>query len=361
LGADLILLDEASMVDPVLLAAVLDAMQPQAHLVLVGDPHQLTSVESGCLLPDLCRLTGASSGYDAATVQAFAPLGLPLPTVATAPELRGAVCRLQHNYRAAQHQPLVDLAQAILDGDVAGSSRAIDVPGTTCLQTGTPRQIVDLILAHASRVQACTDVTQAFSQLATVQVLCALRQGPWGAHGLAAAVDQALCPGVQRDGWYRGRAILITANDRTRGLMNGDVGLCWPVGNDLRVFFARPDRNLDFATADLPSHEPAWALTIHKSQGSEYAQVHAVLPPAADHPLVIRELLYTAVTRAKEGVTIWSKPDVFATAVQRASTRRSGLVEAYHAAVRGAAIPAVPGLPDGKTGEGRIATTSTDD
>ena len=329
-GLDLLILDEASMVDPGLLEAVLAALPLQAHLVLVGDPHQLTSVESGCILTDLCTLTGASGDYDAKTVSVLAPLGLPLPHIATAPTLRGTVCTLRHNFRAEKQRPLVDLAAAILAGDLIRATAAANVPGTTAISAGTVRQIIEIIRLQAEKIQRCTDITSALLCLLSFQVLCAQRRGPWGAQTLAAAVDRELCPIARRDGWYQGRAVLITVNDRARGLMNGDVGLCWPIEGTLRVIFPRPDGNLSFATADLPGHEPAWALTIHKSQGSEYAQVHAVLPPRADHPLAIRELLYTAVTRALARVQIWTSPEVFAAAVHTTSNRRSGLVEAFH-------------------------------
>ena len=328
LACELLILDEASMVDPVLLAAVLAALPPQAHVVLIGDPHQLTSIESGSLLPDVCKLCGAGTGYDAASILALAPLGLPLPSNPKAPALRALVATLEYNFRAEKSPALVALANAILSGDAAIATQAAQVKGSTWLVSGTPRKLADRIIDHAKQVQDCQDVESALKKLFTVQVLCALRQGPWGAQTFSQVVDGALCTDHYRDGWYKGRAVLITANDRTRGLMNGDVGLCWPVGKELCVHFPRPDGILSFSTADLPSHESAWAITIHKSQGSEYAQVHAVLPPSPDHPLCIRELLYTAVTRASERVAIWSSAEVFKTAVRNTGARRSGLIEA---------------------------------
>ena len=322
------------MLDPVLLAAVLAAMSPSAHLVLVGDPHQLTSVESGSLLPDLCRVTQAQGGYDAASIAALAPLGLPLPTSDDAPALRGIVSTLRYNFRSEAHRPLVDLAQAILQGDVPQAQKCAQVSGTTALMAVNLRAVADHIIAHAGTVQKCADVVSALKQLFSMQVLCALRHGASGALALADVVDRALNTSAsghfdgRSDGWYRGRAVLVTVNDHARGLMNGDVGICWPVEGELRVVFPRPAGDMTFSTADLPAYESAWAMTIHKSQGSEYASVHVVMPPSADHPLAIRELLYTAVTRAKVQVTMWSNPEVFVAAVQHASVRRSGLIDA---------------------------------
>lgn len=330
LAVKLLIVDEASMLDPILFAAVLAALPPSAHLVLVGDPHQLTSVESGSLLPDLCRVMQADAGYDMASIAAFAslaPLHALLPTTERAPRLRGLSCSLRYNFRAEAHRPLVDLAAAILHGDVNRAQQTVQVPGTTALLAVDLRRIAEHLMTHASAIQNCADVAAALKVLFSVQVLCAVRHGPSGAQTLANMVDRALCPSRNYDGWYKGRAVLVTVNDRVRGLMNGDVGMCWPINNELRVVFPRPAGNLIFSTADLPTYEPAWAMTIHKSQGSEYSTVHVVMPPAVDHPLVMRELLYTAVTRAKAHVTIWSDPAVFVAAIQRASTRRSGLVD----------------------------------
>jgi exodeoxyribonuclease V alpha subunit len=327
LMADLLVIDEASMVDPVLLEAVLAALPSTAHAVLVGDPHQLTSVESGCVLADLCAAAGVPGGYDADSLAALAPLGLALPASSGAPPLRQLVCALAYNHRVAARAPLVGLAQAILAGDAVAALAAASHPGTTALARGSPQAVAERIVVHARAIQASRDLDAALERLAGFQVLCALRQGPWGAQTISAMVDRALAVDAAADGWYHGRAVLITVNDRNRGLMNGDVGLCWRDGRGMRVHFPRPDGALSFAPADLPGHQPAWALTIHKSQGSEYAEVHVVMPPSADHALTMRELLYTAVTRATTQVQLWATEEIITAAVRTPSGRRSGLVE----------------------------------
>jgi ATP-dependent exoDNAse (exonuclease V) alpha subunit len=266
-------------------------------------------------------------GYDEATLTALAPLGLPLEASAAAPPQRGMVCTLAYNHRAGARQALVTLAQAILAGDVPLALAATQQGPTTAFMNGTPRLVADLILTHARSIQRCADPAAGHKHLRAMQVLCAVRRGPWGAQTISEAVDRELASHARQESWYHGRIVLITANDRMRGLMNGDVGLCWRMGGDVRVVFARPAELVSFSTADLPAHEPAWALTIHKSQGSEYRHVHAVLPHTADHPLAMRELIYTAVTRASDAVTIWGTTDVFSKAVRTAHGRRSGLME----------------------------------
>jgi exodeoxyribonuclease V alpha subunit len=332
LGHELVIVDEASMVDPVLLEAILAALTQSAHLVLVGDPHQLTSVASGYLLADLCVIAGVPGDYDRQSAEELAPAGVPLPTSAAASALRGLVCALTYNHRAGARRPRVELAEAVLAGDAERASAAVDAPPITAICTGTPRQLAELILAHARSLAAAADAAAALERLRSFQVLSALRRGAWGAQTLSEAVDAELGALARSDGWYHGRAIMITVNDRVRGLMNGDIGICWQSGSGLRVIFPRPAGTLSFATADLPHHDPAWVLTIHKSQGSEYRHVQVILPSDVDHPLVMRELLYTGITRASEQVTIWSPRAVFVRAVLTPSGRRSGLVEAYRAA-----------------------------
>ncbi|MFI5336398.1 MAG: ATP-binding domain-containing protein, partial [Opitutales bacterium] len=180
------------------------------------------------------------------------------------------------------------MARTILAGDVTAALAATAHAPTTAFANGTPRRIADVILIHAQSIQLCADPAAGLERMRALQILCAVRRGPWGASTIADAVDRDLASHARQDSWYHGRIVLITVNDRMRDLMNGDVGLCWRAENELRVFFPRPTGLLSFATSDLPGHEPAWALTIHKSQGSEYRHVHAVLPPSADHRLAIR-------------------------------------------------------------------------
>ena len=173
------------------------------------------------------------------------------------------------------------------------------------------------------------------------RVLCAVRKGPSGVEGVNRAVEEGLrehllitrpeAAGL-RDGdpWYRGRPILVTRNDYLLGLFNGDVGITFPDPDDggLRVFFWAGDgRVRGIATHRLPEHETAWAMTVHKSQGSEFTHVLLVLPET-DTPVLTRELVYTAVTRARSSVTIWDGGDLLATAVQRRIQRTSGLRDA---------------------------------
>ena len=166
--------------------------------------------------------------------------------------------------------------------------------------------------------------------LGRFRLLAAVRRGPRGVEGLNAATEQAL-RAEGRIRWspygprvYRGRPVLITVNDPDTDLKNGDVGVCWGRGEDRVVVFAGRE---PVPFSRLPAHEPAWALTVHKSQGSEFDAVGVVLPEPGTRgaTLVTRELLYTAATRAKTSVTVFGKAAEVESAVRESQRRTSGL------------------------------------
>ena len=179
------------------------------------------------------------------------------------------------------------------------------------------------------------DPASAFRAVRSNQILCALRDGPFGSHGINALVLELLSKRFDIDvtgEWYHGRPVIITRNDYARDLYNGDVGIALRDGAHLRVWFEALDRNgaptlRSFSTRTLPAHDTAWAITIHRSQGSEYGTVSVVLPPQADHRILSRELLYTAVSRATRHVEVWSSADSLRTAVAHPVQRRGGLRE----------------------------------
>jgi exodeoxyribonuclease V alpha subunit len=134
---------------------------------------------------------------------------------------------------------------------------------------------------------------------------------------------------VAGEAWYHGRPVIVTRNDYARGLFNGDVGIALDRGDGLRVWFDAGDSSgpRSFSPRALPAHETAWAITIHRSQGSEYDRVAVLLPPDAQHRILSRELVYTAVSRARAGATLWSSADSLRAAVAQPVMRRSGLGE----------------------------------
>ncbi len=315
LAADLLAVDEASMVDLGLMRVLLESLRPGARLVLLGDPDQLASVEAGSVLADIIA----------------AAAGTPLA---------GCVARLRHSHRA---QPgLARLLEAVREGDAAPLHAAgMQSAAPLRLRAVAEPQALRVALAdwlqrhagvYAGLLQADLDPAQALAWLRQVQLLCALRTGPFGQAALNAAIEawlrrrQALPSGF----WFAGRVAMVTRNDAETGLANGDVGVALGAGTALRVWFepaAAGDAPRGIVPALLPPHEPAWAITIHKAQGSEYDHVAALLPPAVDSPILSRELVYTALSRARRSAELWCGAGVLEAALARRVRRSGGLRE----------------------------------
>jgi exodeoxyribonuclease V alpha subunit len=320
LPLDLLFVDEASMVHLELMARLLDALPPQARLVLLGDPHQLASVEAGAVLADLCQ----------------APLLAP----------RTVALRESRRFQGA----IGTLAQAVHAGDGAAALAALQADATGALALQSPRDPAALLPlavqgyrpmleavhglgAPAGRAAAALRAFDGF------RLLCALREGPWGVEGLNAAVERALAEAGLLSGrgeWYAGRPVMLLRNQPALGLFNGDIGLVLP-GEDgaPRVWFAEGDALRAVAVGRLERVETAFAMTVHKSQGSEFGHVALVLPPD-DGPLLTRELVYTGLTRARERFTLVApQPPLLARAVARQTRRLGGLAGRLLDAVHG--------------------------
>jgi exodeoxyribonuclease V alpha subunit len=197
-----------------------------------------------------------------------------------------------------------------------------------------PAVLKDRIIEGFSAYLKETDPAKAFDLFNRFRILCALREGPHGIHYMNLLIEQVLKDEglIKRDGrWYAGRPVMITRNDYNLRLFNGDVGITLPdpkLGNELRVFFPAPDGSMrTFPPLRLPDHETVYAMTVHKSQGSEFDQVLFLMPDRSV-PVLTRELVYTAITRAKERVEVWGKEEVFKGAISRRIERLSGLRDA---------------------------------
>lgn len=322
LAADVIVVDEASMVDLGMMERLLGAVPERARLVLLGDRDQLASVEAGAVLGDICG-DGSGDGSGNSSDD-------PRP-------LARSITVLTRSHRFAEDSAIKQLAEAIRRGDVA---RALEVlrSGRGDAVLREPAQGIDpaLLEAAAQRFSPLFegDATARLAALDRFRVLCAHRTGPFGVGELNQRVEQALRrSGALRthDAVYAGRPILITENSYEGRLWNGDLGVVVEQpGGGLRACFADPKapggvRGLPLAR--LPAHESVYAMSVHKSQGSEVDEVAVVLP-AADSPLLSRELLYTAVTRARERVVIYATAEALKACVERRVARASGLREA---------------------------------
>jgi len=377
LALDVLVVDEASMIDLEMMACVLAALPASARLVLLGDKDQLASVEAGAVLGDLCA--HADEGRYSAATRAWLEQvsGQSLEAAELEPGepdqhvLEQQTAMLRHSHRFGRDSGIGELARAVNRCDVEAShallrsgafadirQRQLTHPGDpafAALVAGQDKALAGyasyLKVLRDSRPRADTPADdQAWIDWARAiltafdrfRLLCAVRRGDWGVE----AVNQRVATLLHRrgmlpeeHGWYEGRPVLITRNDYSLGLMNGDIGIALRIREPslqadeakqfaLRVAFPRNDGagGIRFVLPSrLPEVETVFAMTVHKSQGSEFEHA-ALLLPAARNPVLTKELVYTAITRASAHFTLLeSRPVVFEQAVKRRVRRFSGL------------------------------------
>ena len=337
---DVVVVDEASMVDLLMMNSLVEALAKGpdgASLILLGDRDQLASVEAGFVFGDLASAAvlrdGSADGDEAG------PLG-------------GCAVELRHSWRFAEQTGIGDLALAVRQGDAAETLSILDDKSRIDVKRHRPVD-AETILAplESSLVEylASGDVETALERLAAFRILCATRVGPWGVDRVNLLVERYLAERGHStsERFYPRRPILVQQNDYQSGLFNGDLGVCWQDGDRLRVVFPgpgdQPPRRLPLAK--LPRHDTAWAMTVHKSQGSEFDHVLLVLPDDVDaaRGVLSRELIYTGLTRARRRIDLVASDEVLRAALGRTSRRESGLVDA----LRGRRPDRVPGTPKG--------------
>jgi exodeoxyribonuclease V alpha subunit len=309
---DVIVVDETSMVSLTMMARLLEAVRPNTRLILVGDPDQLASVEAGAVLADLVE--GLTARRD----------------------VRVAALRTPHRFG----ESIGALAEAIRAGDADEAVALLHAGGRHVEwvdSDGPADRLRDVLVAHALRIRAAAVLGAAEQALATLdehRLLCAHRRGPYGVAHWNRQVERWLSEETGQPAfseWYPGRPLLVTANDYGLKVYNGDTGVAVAGDNGLRAVIAGATGMLDFATSRLAEIETMHAMTIHKSQGSQAAEVTVLMPPE-DSRLLTRELFYTAVTRAKVKVRVVGSEASVRAAIDRRAVRASGLRQRLRAA-----------------------------
>ncbi|WP_447587960.1 exodeoxyribonuclease V subunit alpha [Aquipseudomonas campi] len=341
LALDVLVVDEASMVDLALMAKLVAALPPHARLILLGDKDQLAAVEAGAVFAELCE----GRGFDAqAATELQRITGQQVPIEAPRSHLGDAVVLLTHSHRFAGDSGIGELARRINAGDASGTLALLRQPhDDLCWQEQpTPSALLErLDQGYRPYLQAARtgDPAQAFAAFNAFRALTALREGAWGVAGINEALEARFKRRLslpERERWYPGRAVMVRQNDYALGLFNGDIGLCLQSADGLRVFFESGEADEGgyraFAPARLPSHDSAFAMTVHKSQGSEFTEVLLALPETPS-PLLTRALFYTGITRAKQRVEIWGLPTRLAEAVSTRAERAAGLAQRLASAV----------------------------
>ncbi len=332
LGVDVLVIDETSMVDLALMAKTVAALRPEARLILLGDSEQLYAVEAGDVL---AALVADGVGVTTARAAALASVGCATPPVApTATALHDGVARLVHSYRFQGGSAVGRLATAVRHGDVAALEQLLDAPpdGLVWHDSDDFEAMLSALAAgyapYWALVRNGAPPTDLFAQLQQFRVLCPQRHGDAGVEAIHARYE-APWQSPTAGAFYPGRAVMMTRNDYGLHLYNGDVGIALPSEADdfqtLRLCVPQPDGGQRFVALNrLPAFEAAYAMTVHKSQGSEFAHLLLWLPNQGT-ALMTRELLYTAITRAKAKITIWGRRETLINALNRVQNRLSGL------------------------------------
>lgn len=309
LNHDLVIIDETSMVPLQLMARLFEALGSRSRLLLVGDDAQLESVESGSVLRDL---------------------------VSSAALLDGSVFELQKVRRITGDNPIATVAPMIRKGEAESALAAIrnSGPQLTFVETTAGAKpsssVIDTLIStyrevrNLSRSPKTEDHAKALEKIAGSRLLCGMRRGPLGIDQWNDIIDRRL---QLRSGdlMVPGRALLVTVNSPRVGLVNGDIGVVVETEDGPKVCFGTSDEPRYVSTVDLPPVERAFAMTVHKSQGSEYKELVVLMLPNEGSPLLTRELLYTSLTRAGGNAVIIGSTDALTNAINNPSVRVSGL------------------------------------
>lgn len=360
LPADLVVVDEASMISLPLMANLFRALRADTRIILLGDKNQLASVEAGSVLSDLCASGTANVMPQELSEAFFQQTSWRIPVISDDRPLSGHIAELKINYRSKDAPVIASVAEEIrvLEneeqiGKLSRKIMALAAPEFTTLPLPSPPRLDEMLsrvffdrtlevrsrpgekFAPAEMVSAAAEgtldsLTLAFELLDSFRILCAVRNGPFGVEN----INAILCAKLNMHQKFSpGMPLMILRNTPELDLYNGDVGLVWhnPENGRLSVAFRETRENavLPFrflSTAELPESETVFAMTIHKSQGSGFRNILTVLPDRGN-PVITRELLYTAITRAERVVTLWAKPEILDHALRTRTLRHSGLAE----------------------------------
>jgi len=338
LDCDVLVLDEASMIDQQMMALTCAALTDDCKLILLGDKDQLSSVEAGSVFADLCGELSRSEFYQPQQqfCQQYWDYDIPIHENHFA--LANSVVVLEKSHRFDTESGIGKLAQAVKKGDSVESLRLlrstadhIALSWHQPLEAELSSLLKEKAGPEARAMMQSASISAAFQCFHRFQVLAAVWRGPFGVDTINRILEEWLksSQGLeQTDEFYPGKPLMMTANAYQFGIHNGDIGIVWPDENKvLKIWFEQgKDQYRALSLSQCPEHKTAYAMTVHKSQGSEFDKVLLVLPNM-DTALLSREMLYTGITRAASAVELWAQESIIERAVQQRTRRTSGLMQ----------------------------------
>jgi len=333
---DLVIVDEASMVDQALMSKLMSALLDNTRVILLGDKDQLASVEAGSVLGDICDIDTNKISRKFADWLKELSLNIADKNIAVnSKPLTDNITLLTKSYRFDADSGIAQLAACVNKGS---SPIALDVLASNDYKGATLTSISDRkelntvlereLAEYFPKIFGTDSPEQALDRFRDFQILAAHRRGPWGIEYLNQLAEQLLQQQElipKYDDWYVGKPVIVNVNDYTLGLHNGDTGICLRDKNgDLKIYFRHEDSVRAIAPERLPDHSMAYVLTVHKSQGSEFDRVLLILPNHRSKVLS-RELIYTAITRARTAIAIVGDQSVLEYAIKTKLRRSSGL------------------------------------
>lgn len=349
LAADIVVVDEVSMVDLALMSKLISAVRNDARIILIGDRDQLASVEAGFVMADICDGDNIHlfSKYFCKQFEKIAccKMDVSRKKLKDRPGLYDCMVVLKKSYRFTDTSGIGKFSRSVNNGKFDEIFSVIEsnrdqvkwkkISGTADLLKALPKEVINGYSDYLN----CPDPQRALELFDRFRILCAVKFGSLGITEINRLTEKILHQSdlIELDNlstypWYKGRPVLILRNDYNLELFNGDIGITMPdpdsKNKDLYVYFpgvsGKPKR---FLPHRLPEHETAYAMTVHKSQGSEFESVLIILP-SQDYPVLTRELLYTGITRAKNDISIWGRKEIIKSTILRKIKRSSGLRDA---------------------------------
>ncbi|MGB1012149.1 MAG: exodeoxyribonuclease V subunit alpha [Thiolinea sp.] len=334
LPADVVIVDEASMIDISLMTRLFDAVPQNARLILLGDKDQLASVETGSVFRDLCaEAANRHSDWREQQLNQLCGNTYSASENIATHNLDDHIVVLQKSWRFSRDSGIGQLAAAVRDGEKKHLIKILqqdwtDISWTEDSELQTEQlhnawqEYFALLSNPPERTQQRNDWLQAiFSAFNRFRILTPMRQGPFGTVQLNQQLGQVFRrqqAGATGNVWYTGRPVMVTQNDYRQQLFNGDIGLTLKdEQGELRIWFPDEEGFRAVSPVRLPNHETAWAMTIHKSQGSEFDDILLLLPDNEEVKILGRELLYTGITRAKSNLRLQGKASVLQAAIKR--------------------------------------------